>query len=487
MVTACGSPCYAAPEMIAGKKYFGPLADLWSVGVILFALVSGYLPFEDPNTSVLYKKILSGDYTCPRWVSLEVKDLIHCILEVDPRKRYTVDNIRRHPWYTAVPEAAIPRDAQVTTEASRNEILTSMAKAGMDPQAVLGKIFMSRNAGTFGYAGNISAHQPESLFLVSCDSLLTVCCPRIPLRCRTDGVASQAFNGLTAMYYLLEQKLHARMMRNAEQQKAQIRQNSSNLSKPETGSDNDGQRKEPSPQPQVMAPLVGSTGANTGAAAASAMVGVPAAVGAAPSSAPAAASGHHGHAPKATAPLRLMNIDPLAPIVTHHQPEKPHRDYADVPIKTYVPATTTPYLQTPVILQQQQAQQGQRGHAHQRQYHGNMPSLDVYLKGGVDLPVTSSQNDTSENNIPAHAKSKGVVVPPLNFRGKNMSNATSAAVAAATGNSLFGAKLANGPALTSQTARGPSGGAVTQPGDESGASAPQHPYSARGPLPTGKH
>ena len=48
--TACGSPCYAAPEMIAGKRYVGSRADLWSLGVILFALICGFLPFEDPNT-----------------------------------------------------------------------------------------------------------------------------------------------------------------------------------------------------------------------------------------------------------------------------------------------------------------------------------------------------------------------------------------------------------------------------------------------------
>jgi 5'-AMP-activated protein kinase catalytic alpha subunit len=56
--TACGSPCYAAPEMIAGKKYEGLKADLWSGGVILFAMVCGYLPFEDSNTNTLYKKML---------------------------------------------------------------------------------------------------------------------------------------------------------------------------------------------------------------------------------------------------------------------------------------------------------------------------------------------------------------------------------------------------------------------------------------------
>ena len=58
--TACGSPCYAAPQMISSKKYNGLEVDIWSCGVILFAMVCGYLPFEDSNTSQLYKKILSG-------------------------------------------------------------------------------------------------------------------------------------------------------------------------------------------------------------------------------------------------------------------------------------------------------------------------------------------------------------------------------------------------------------------------------------------
>lgn len=59
--TACGSPCYAAPEMIAGKYYNGTDVDLWSSGIVLYAMVCGYLPFEDPNTSNLYKKILSAN------------------------------------------------------------------------------------------------------------------------------------------------------------------------------------------------------------------------------------------------------------------------------------------------------------------------------------------------------------------------------------------------------------------------------------------
>ena len=92
--TACGSPCYAAPEMIAGKRYHGSRVDIWSCGVILFATICGYLPFEDPNTAMLYKKILAGDYTCPKYISAEAKDLIGCILNTDPEKRYTISQIR---------------------------------------------------------------------------------------------------------------------------------------------------------------------------------------------------------------------------------------------------------------------------------------------------------------------------------------------------------------------------------------------------------
>lgn len=97
--TACGSPCYAAPEMIAGKRYHGSCVDVWSCGVILFAMLCGYLPFEDPNTSNLYKKILSGEYKIGTWLSGEAQDLIKKILSTNPDNRYTIDMIRNHPWY----------------------------------------------------------------------------------------------------------------------------------------------------------------------------------------------------------------------------------------------------------------------------------------------------------------------------------------------------------------------------------------------------
>lgn len=97
--TACGSPCYAAPEMIAGQKYTGLKVDIWSCGVILFASLCGYLPFEDQNTSALYKKILSGDYTLPKFLSPAGCDMIKQILNTDPETRYGIEEIRAHEWY----------------------------------------------------------------------------------------------------------------------------------------------------------------------------------------------------------------------------------------------------------------------------------------------------------------------------------------------------------------------------------------------------
>lgn len=106
--TACGSPCYAAPEMIAGKKYEGLKVDIWSSGVILFAMVCGYLPFEDPNTGELYKKILACSYKFPKFISNEVKDLIARILNTDPKKRFGIEEIRNHPWYRQHKEEICP-------------------------------------------------------------------------------------------------------------------------------------------------------------------------------------------------------------------------------------------------------------------------------------------------------------------------------------------------------------------------------------------
>ena len=97
--TACGSPCYAAPEMIAGRRYSGAKADIWSLGVCLFAMLCGYLPFEDPDTNNLYKKIMAGTYKVASFVSADARAMIRGLLTTDPNRRFGVADIYAHPWF----------------------------------------------------------------------------------------------------------------------------------------------------------------------------------------------------------------------------------------------------------------------------------------------------------------------------------------------------------------------------------------------------
>jgi len=97
--TSCGSPNYAAPEVISGHLYAGPEVDAWSCGVILYALLCGSLPFDDESIPQLFKKIKSGMYSLPTHLSQLAKNLIPRMLEVDPMKRITIAEIRLHPWF----------------------------------------------------------------------------------------------------------------------------------------------------------------------------------------------------------------------------------------------------------------------------------------------------------------------------------------------------------------------------------------------------
>ncbi|KAL8202887.1 UNVERIFIED_CONTAM: hypothetical protein K2H54_029184 [Gekko kuhli] len=98
--TCCGSPAYAAPELIQGKAYIGSEADIWSMGVLLYALLCGFLPFDDDNVMALYKKIVRGKYEVPKWLSPGSVLLLHQMLQVDPKRRITVKHLLNHPWLT---------------------------------------------------------------------------------------------------------------------------------------------------------------------------------------------------------------------------------------------------------------------------------------------------------------------------------------------------------------------------------------------------
>lgn len=97
--TSCGSPNYAAPEVISGKLYAGPEIDIWSCGVILYVMLCGRLPFDDEYIPTLFKKINGGIYSLPSYLSPESKHLLSSMLVVDPVKRITIAEIRQLPWF----------------------------------------------------------------------------------------------------------------------------------------------------------------------------------------------------------------------------------------------------------------------------------------------------------------------------------------------------------------------------------------------------
>lgn len=105
--TFCGSLYFAAPEVLSAKKYIGPEVDLWSIGVVLYVLVTGRVPFDDSTLPALHRKIKAGIYDLPTGVTpgmffsfyfLECLDLISKLLVIDPRKRASMDDLKRHPW-----------------------------------------------------------------------------------------------------------------------------------------------------------------------------------------------------------------------------------------------------------------------------------------------------------------------------------------------------------------------------------------------------
>ncbi|KAJ3040300.1 Map microtubule affinity-regulating kinase [Rhizophlyctis rosea] len=119
--TFCGSPFYASPEMILGKQYIGPEVDIWSMGVILFALLNGHLPFRDANTTELYRKISHGVYeTQTQYMTPVSADLIKMMLTVDPENRASLEIVRRHPWvnegYDGPPESLVPPRPKAITD-----------------------------------------------------------------------------------------------------------------------------------------------------------------------------------------------------------------------------------------------------------------------------------------------------------------------------------------------------------------------------------
>ncbi len=140
--TPCGSPCYAAPEMILGRKYSGLLVDIWSTGIILYAMVCGFLPFEDKNDDSLYKKIILCDYKIPDKPNIteDIKDLITRILCVNTKKRIKLEEIKKHRIYQLGAEQ-LKNINSYTTLYEKNKydkfVINKMIEMGLNKSSII--------------------------------------------------------------------------------------------------------------------------------------------------------------------------------------------------------------------------------------------------------------------------------------------------------------------------------------------------------------
>ena len=149
LATNCGSPLYAAPEIVKGVKYTGPEVDAWSVGVVLYGMVTGCLPFEDENLKGLYGKICSGDYSIPDHVSVEGAALIRGLICVDARRRVTMKQALRHKWLES-------NGVELTTGRSS---MVMPIRGGLDEQLVMQ---LQRDFGLGGDAHKQVLEEPGS-------------------------------------------------------------------------------------------------------------------------------------------------------------------------------------------------------------------------------------------------------------------------------------------------------------------------------------
>jgi len=143
--TSCGSPHYAAPEVIRGNPYDGCAADIWSAGVILFALLAGYLPFDDPSIRNLLLKVKRGRFQMPPDFHKDIQDLISKMMNVDPSSRIRIDEIKNHvafrfglPRLYIVPSPIPMPNLNEPVDPSQipQNIITSLSQIGMDQEEI---------------------------------------------------------------------------------------------------------------------------------------------------------------------------------------------------------------------------------------------------------------------------------------------------------------------------------------------------------------
>eukprot|EP01137_Pigoraptor_chileana_P016733 Opistho-2@6102 len=140
--TWCGSPPYAAPELFQGKEYNGPEVDLWSLGVVLYVLVCGALPFDGTTLTKLRARVLAGKFKVPFYMSTDCERLVKKLLVIDTTKRCTMEQLKADKWLNEGYSRPIS-DAEVDAlddPSDREELLLKLEKIGIDRSAVVNSL-----------------------------------------------------------------------------------------------------------------------------------------------------------------------------------------------------------------------------------------------------------------------------------------------------------------------------------------------------------
>lgn len=116
--TTCGTPNYVAPEVLSDQGYDGKKADVWSIGVILYVLLAGFLPFDESTIANLFNKIKKAEFSYPSWFSTQVKSVIDVMLVADPKARISLTQLKDHPWLAVTGHTPRPDYAATTTATS---------------------------------------------------------------------------------------------------------------------------------------------------------------------------------------------------------------------------------------------------------------------------------------------------------------------------------------------------------------------------------
>ncbi|XP_071957874.1 serine/threonine-protein kinase SIK2-like [Antedon mediterranea] len=141
LATWCGSPPYAAPEVFEGQQYEGPQLDVWSLGVVLYVLVCGALPFDAKTLPQLKERVLAGRFRIPYFMSSECEHMIRKMLVVDPSKRYSMQQIQQHKWMLLHAQRDTPVIEVPKPDGKFNEkALRLMENLGIDQQKTIESI-----------------------------------------------------------------------------------------------------------------------------------------------------------------------------------------------------------------------------------------------------------------------------------------------------------------------------------------------------------